>query len=545
MNDSAFRTVRRLLVLLLAALALAPTGCGDSGPASGEVTKSVRTRVQSLPKTEAVVYREPVRNAKAVQRFYEARQFKHAWRGRRAEDVVKAIRDIEGDGLTPADYHLAALERLIQEREKSTNAKLEGDLDILVTDAVIEMIDDVRYGRVRPNLLNPKWNMDPRENAPPMEKEAARIAAASSVGDAIAAAKPNHFIYRGLVRALAQLREISAHGGWPAVPSGKPIKPGVTDPRIPAIRARLAVSGEAGAPSNSTNYDPGLRKAVELFQTRHRLDANGIIDKDVVDAMNVSAADRAGQVRANLERARWVLGGLGDEFILVNLPAFKAYLIRGGNNIWESRTQIGEEAKQTPSFTATMKTVVFNPDWTVPPMIIAEEVAEGMQKDRNWLASKGIVAVDKDNQEVDPGSIDWGNAADGDFPYTLRQPPGVDNPLGRVKFLFPNKYSIYLHDTPSQTKFEAERRTFSHGCIRLENALELAKLLLSGQGSWSGGKIDQVVESGQTENVELSHPLPVVIVYWTVSVGASGEIRYMRDIYDLDPSVLGALNRGL
>lgn len=523
--------------------ALAAAGCGNSGPAANEVASSLRSRAQSLTKS-AAVRGERMWQAEAAQRFYEARQFKPAWRGDRMTQTVDAIRSIEQDGLTPSDYHLATLERLIQEREKATSPALEADIDILLTDAILGMVDHVRYGRVRPVSLNPAWNADPREGAPPLEKEAARIASAHSVSDAIAGSKPNHFIYRGLVGALAKLREISANGGWPTVPRGKSIKPGATDPRIPAVRARLAVSGEAGAPSQSAAYDAGLRKSVELFQARHRLEPNGTIDKDTIDAMNVTSAQRAAQVRVNLERARWVLGGLGDEFLLVNLPAFKAYLIRGGRNEWEARTQIGEEGWKTPSFSATMKTVVFNPDWTVPSTIIAEEVAGEVEKDPGYLAKKGLVVLDKDNQEVDPGSIDWENASSGDFPYTLRQPPGTDNALGRVKFLFPNKYSIYLHDTPSRTNFEAEKRTFSHGCIRIEKPLELANLLLAGQGSWNSGKIDEVVASGVTENVELTHPLPVLIVYWTVSVGASGEIRYMRDVYDQDQPLLAALNRG-
>jgi murein L,D-transpeptidase YcbB/YkuD len=529
-----------LTALFLASLTLGAGACGKSGPSRGEISANLRTRVQSGG-TSAARIREPMLNPKAVQRFYEARGFKPAWQGDRAEQVVKAIRDIEQDGLTPLDYHLSALERLLEERKKATNSKLESDIDALATDAVITMVDHVRYGRVRPVSLNPQWNVDAREDAPPLDKEAERIAAAGSVGEAIDAAKPNHFIYRGLVGALAQLREISARGGWATVPRGKPIKPGMTDPRITAIRARAA-SGEMGAPSKSTTYDAGLRKAVELFQSRHRLDPNGVIDKDVIDAMNVTSEERAGQVRVNLERVRWVLGGLGDEFLLVNLPAFKAYLIRGGKNVWEGRTQIGEEAKQTPSFRATMKTIVFNPDWTVPPMILSEEVLEGMKRDESYLTRKGLVVLDKDNQEVDPGSVDWGSASSEDFPYTVRQPPGTDNALGRVKFLFPNKYSIYLHDTPRRTQFEAEKRTFSHGCIRLERPLELANLLLSGQDSWSSGKIDEVLAAGVTENVELEHSLPVLIVYWTVTVGASGEIRYTRDIYDLDQAVLNALN---
>ncbi len=258
--------------------------------------------------------------------------------------------------------------------------------------------------------------------------------------------------------------------------------------------------------------------------------------------MNVGAGARAEQVRVNMERARWVLPELSEDFLLVNLPAFKAYLIRGGRNIWEARTQVGEEGKQTPSFRATMRTVVFNPDWTVPPMIIREEVADGMRKGKDYIAQKGLVVVDKDGSEVDPSSVDWDQADASGFPFTLRQPPGTDNALGKVKFLFPNPYSIYLHDTPSKGSFERERRTFSHGCIRIERPLELARILLSGQ--MDGGQIQDAVASGQTRNVNLAPPIPVVIVYWTVSVGATGEIRYMKDIYNLDGRVLAALDGG-
>jgi murein L,D-transpeptidase YcbB/YkuD len=186
-----------------------------------------------------------------------------------------------------------------------------------------------------------------------------------------------------------------------------------------------------------------------------------------------------------------------------------------------------------------MKTVVLNPDWTVPTSIIRNEIAPAMARGKNTIAAKGLVATDGKGNPVDASSIDWGS--DESERYTLVQPPGSDNALGRVKFLFPNPYSIYLHDTPSKASFEAEKRTFSHGCIRLEHPLELAEILLAGQDSWDAGKIQDVIQQGQTQNVNLEHPLPVVIVYWTVSVGASGEIRYMNDIYHLDPAVLAAL----
>jgi murein L,D-transpeptidase YcbB/YkuD len=525
-------------------LVVIASGCGGSGPSHAAVAGGIKARVRSLNTTVAI-HGEQLIAPEAVARLYQARDSKPLWTDANdAEQIVSAIKSLEQDGLTPADYHLATIEAMLQERESAKTVDLEAELDLLLSDAVAGMLDHVRYGRVRPVSLDPKWNVDPREGASPLEEEVARIAATNSVTAAIDRAKSNHFIYRGLVGALAQLREIEAKGGWPAVPGGKSIPPGGSDPRVPAIRARLAVTGElgGGGESKAVVYDRNLQRAVETFQARHRIDAKAVIDKATIEAMNVSAGDRVSQIRVNLERARWVLGGLQDDFVLVNLPAFKAYLIRGGKNIWEARTQIGDEAKQTPTFRADMRTVVFNPDWTVPPMIIADEVVKGMQKSKTYLAEKKLVMFDKDNQEVDPGSIRWGSDTAENFPYTLRQLPGEGNALGRVKFLFPNKHSIYLHDTPSKQLFESDRRTFSHGCIRIENPLDLARVLLEGQDSWTSTKIENVLQTGKTENVELEHPIPVLIVYWTVSVGATGEIRFMDDIYSLDPPALAALN---
>jgi murein L,D-transpeptidase YcbB/YkuD len=428
--------------------------------------------------------------------------------------------------------------------EGDADPERAADLELLLTDAVAGMLDHVRYGRVRPVSLNATWNVDPREEAPGLDTVLTRIAESASVAEAIEAEKPRHFIYTGLVGALARLREIESQGGWPTVPAGKALKAGASDRRVPRLRARLSVTGEleGGATSDSLLYDAHLQKAVELFQARHRLEPTGVVDKITVEAMNVSVDHRIAQVRVNLERARWVLGGLDNDFLLVNLPAFKAYLIRDGKNVWETRTQIGKEARQTPTFRANMRTVVFNPDWTVPPTILAEDVLEGMRKGENTIAQKQLTIIDKDGREVSPGSIDWDSATPENFPYTLRQPPGDDNALGRVKFLFPNKYSIYLHDTPRQELFEADRRTFSSGCIRVENALDLADRLLTGQDGWGPAKIQDALATGKTQNIAIEHTIPVLIVYWTVSVGASGEIRYMRDVYDLDRPLLAAMN---
>jgi murein L,D-transpeptidase YcbB/YkuD len=452
--------------------------------------------------------------------------------------VVEAIKGVYADGLNPDDYHLATIQKLDEQRKHATTAELEADLDLLLTDAVAAIFDHVRYGKIRPRSLDPHWNVDPRDDMPPLEEQVGRVVGAKDPVAAVEAEKPDHFIYKGLVGALARMREIEKNGGWPAVPAGKAIKPGAADPRVPRVRARLAVSGELdpGAASDSSRrYDPKLAEAVKLFQSRHRLGEDGIIDKPTLEAMNVTAAERAAQVRVNLERARWVLGGLKDDFVLVNLPAFKAYLIQDGKNIWEARTQIGEEAKQTPTFRAQMRTVVFNPDWTVPKSIIVEEILPDIQAGKDGLGSRGLKVYDNRGNEIDPSSVDLETA-------TVRQPPGPKNALGKVKFLFPNKYAIYLHDTPSQGLFESDKRTFSHGCIRLDNALELAPVLLRGQAGWDRVKIANAIASGEMQSVELARKPYVLIVYWTVSVGATGEVRYTEDIYNQDQALLNHLN---
>lgn len=514
--------------------------CGDSGPSSAAISRSIQARVTSAVPQGAVAG-ERLIEPDAIERFYKARKSRIAWDHDDIPKIVKAIRGVAADGLNPDDYHLGVIEKLHEQREHATTAEAEADLDLLLSDAIAAMVDHMRYGKVHPKTLDPRWNVDPRDDMPPLDSTLADVAQSRNPIEAIETYRPDHFIYKGLMNELARLREIEGSGGWGTVPPGRAIKPSMSDARVPSVRSRLLKGGEleqSSSSDSSTLYAGALVNAVKVFQAHHRLPETGVIDRKTVDAMNVSASARAGQVRVNMERARWVLGGLKGDFILVNLPAFKAYYIQGNRNVWEGRTQIGEEAKQTPTFRAKMTTVVLNPDWTVPKSIVTEEIFPEIQEGKDALGSRKLHVYDGNGNEVDASSVDWGSPEN--FNYTLKQPPGSDNALGRVKLLFPNKYSIYMHDTPSKHLFESSKRTFSHGCIRTENVMQLAEILLRGQES--DAQIQQALATGETKNIAIRHKPYVLIVYWTVSVGASGEVRYAEDIYNLDQPLLNRLN---
>jgi murein L,D-transpeptidase YcbB/YkuD len=462
-----------------------------------------------------------------------------------ADAVLEAIDGMAADGLRPRDYHRDALHQALSTWKATPAPDVAAQIQVLATDAVATMLDDVRYGRARPDDLHPTWNDDPRQLAPSLDLLLARVSASDDIERAIAGFKPNHFIYGGLKATLARLRAIEEAGGWGLVASGPALEAGSRDARVRMLRRRLAASShlESAAATDPDLFDAGLAQALARFQREHRLSPDGTLGRATLAALNVPVATRIAQVRANLERARWVVHGLRDDFVLVNLPAYKVYVIRDGQNVWETRAQVGRDDRRTPTFRGDLRHIVFNPDWTVPPTILDKDVLSGMRAGRDMLARKQLEVFDRRGQRVDPAAIDWKSATPASFPYTLRQAPGPDNALGRVKFLFPNEHAIFLHDTPSRNLFALDQRAFSSGCIRVDRPLELAAVLLEGEPGWSAERVAREVDSKRSRTVTLEQPVPVLIVYWTVSVGRDGAVRYAPDVYGFDAKVLGALDR--
>jgi murein L,D-transpeptidase YcbB/YkuD len=288
-------------------------------------------------------------------------------------------------------------------------------------------------------------------------------------------------------------------------------------------------------------YGGALESSVRSFQARHGLDVDGIVGPGTLRALNVTVEQRIDQIRVNLERARWVLDNLEEDFVIVNIAGFRVYLVRNNEEAWSTRAVVGRTYRKTPVFRSTMRYLVFNPDWTVPYSIATKDILPAVQRDPGYLAAGNYIVKDRDGDVVDPAAIDWASLRAGNFPYTLVQRPGAKNALGEIKFMFPNEHAVYLHDTPGKGLFDRAARTFSSGCVRVEYPFKLAELLLEANGI-DAADIAELRSSRQTRSVFLKQPIPVLLLYWTAEIGNDGRIHFYEDVYDRDGPVLDALN---
>ena len=488
-----------------------------------------------------------VASPRLLSEFYERRRFQPAWtESQQVEDLLALIVASDADGLDPADYHQAAVARGVA--TMNTGGTLspaeQAEFDILLTDALVRLAYHQRFGKVNPYTLDPQWNFNRQfdETDPAAALEAAFDA--PSLKQYFAEVIPRGWFYQEMRDALARYRAIVATGGWPSVPDGPTLRPGATDPRVASIARRLVVSGDleegAAPPGSPDNYSPEIEQAVRRFQARHGLDADGIVGAGTLRALNVPAEQRVRQLEVNLERARWVLDDIAARFVLVNIAGFRMYVVEDRQFTWESRVQVGKTYRKTPVFRDEMKYLVFNPTWTVPYSIATRDLLPQIKDDPGFFENRGFDLRDRAGQLVAPASVEWSEVTTGRFPYTLVQRPGPANALGRVKFMFPNEHAVYLHDTPSRYLFDRADRTFSSGCIRVENPFELAEILLGSDG-WTQEKFQQVLETGKERTVFLSEPIPVLLLYWTAQASPDGTVSFFPDVYERDAAIVEAL----
>jgi len=320
------------------------------------------------------------------------------------------------------------------------------------------------------------------------------------------------------------------------------------DPRVPLLRARLTASGDfaqAVAPQENSIYDAPLIAAVEAFQQRHGLTVDGAVGRGTLAALNVPLATRIDQIRINLERIRWVFRDLGEEYVAVNIAGFQAAYFRQGELRWRGRAIVGRPYRQTPIFRDEMSYLELNPTWTVPPTILREDILPKLRQNPGYLREKKLRVVDPNGGAVSAAGIDWRQVSANGFRWFLRQEPGPDNALGRIKFMFPNAHAVYLHDTPSRELFAQAERSFSSGCIRIERPLDLAVELLGDPQRWTLATLEAALATQRTQRVNLPRRIPVMLLYLTVFPDENGSLQFYRDIYDRDPAVLKALDGAL
>jgi L,D-transpeptidase YcbB len=481
-----------------------------------------------------------------VREFYSRREFRPAWTAAHiAQQLLKALAESYDDGLSPADYHLPLLKELsTQVAAPDATATLKAQYDILLTEALLRLGYHLAFGKVDPESFDAQWNYGRTLPHLDVTQEIEDALASETVYDRIAALKPTHSIYLLLKQELARYRAMETDGVTSPLPTGPALTPGSRNERIPALRARLVRSGDlVEAPvSDPLLYDAPLIAAVRQYQQRNGLEADGVIGAGTIAELNAPVADRITQLRVNLDRGRVLLQDLPERFVVVNIAGYTVYFVKGQEVEWSARVQVGKTYRRTPLFRSEISYLVFNPTWTVPPGIIAADILPAARKDPQAITRKGLRVLDREGHELDPASIDWSQFRSGNIPYTLRQDPGPSNALGRVKFMFPNPYQVYLHDTPSQSLFERADRTFSSGCVRVEHALELAQRLLDDPGRWNQDSIAQLIASGKLQNVTLRNRMPVLLAYWTAWVDPQGIVNFRRDVYGQDARWAAALD---
>ncbi len=538
-----------MYALLVPAATLGATPAVGSAAEAAAVVEAVRARVEQLRAGHEVRALGVTVAARAlVAQVYERRGFRAAWNDpTRGQALLGLVEGSSDHGLDPADYHLESLRAMVAAlpAERSADPGQRADREIVFSDALIRLAYHLHFGKVDPRELFPSWNLSRSLGAIDPSAAVEAILVAPDLRAAVERYAPHLAIYIHLQQGLARHRAIAARGGWGSIPSGPALKPGTRDRRVAALRRRLHAAGDLPARTSQApeHFDAALVAAVERFQRRHGLAVDGIAGRSTIDALNVPVGRRIDQIRVNLERLRWVAQEIGGDFLLVDIAGFEAHLVIDRRRAWWSRVVVGRPYRGTPTFRATLRYLVLNPTWTVPPTMLREDVLPEVAKDPRWLTRNRMSVIDRGGRRVDPAGIDWRRYPAEPFPYQIVQAPGATNPLGEIKLMLPNPHAIYLHDTPTKALFEKTERAFSSGCIRVEKPLELAALLLDDPERWSVDALRAAIALGETRTVTVSRQVPVLLLYFTATADEEGTVFFRPDLYERDPQVLAALAR--
>ena len=486
-----------------------------------------------------------IASRKVLPQIYEQQNFQPVWQNRGAiTELLEAVGSIGEDGLDPRDYHYKELQQYRNAIRVSDNTDpwLISDFDILLTDSFIRLAYHLFFGKVDPTTLHPGWNLSRNLGSRNPSRAILEIIRAGDIRATLDSIKPEHPAYLHLKSALAKYRKVQSLGGWEPIPEGGALKKGDRDPRIAFLRKRLALTD--GAPVGSGDpelFDDHLEIAVKRFQTREEIEADGVVGRPTLSELNNPVEERIHQIRANLERMRWFLHDLPEKFVVVDIAGFQVEYYEQEQIVWKTRAQVGDPYTETPCFKAEIKYMVLNPSWTVPPGIAKRVYLPMMRENPEQLMQTGLKIINSKGKPIDPDGIDWERYANRAFPYRFYQIPGPTNPLGQIKFICPNPFYVFLHDTPETEKFDETWRAFSAGCIRVEKPFEFALQLLGDHDQWPIERIKKIIDSGKPRTIFLPRRIPVMFLYITVIAEPGGMIIFRDDLYGRDKAVIDGL----
>jgi L,D-transpeptidase YcbB len=525
------------------------TGCRpDYSDNIDTVAVQIRNVVENIDVSHQY-FRDKVESK--TEAFYEANKMNKQWLGDkqatpRFNAFVAEVKESFRYGMNPDDYKIASLEKAVEtlyKNRKRTEVEIS-KLDIQITASFFLFTTHLLEGRIRnPGARDYIWKrgMPPEDDVAMLLKNDSKKELRKELDEL----QPRHRQYKKLQEALKTYRDLEAKHSFKPIPKGSTLKPGDSNAVISAVKKRLMLTDmkQVRLGSDSTVYDSTLLHAVKRFQKRHGLNEDGIVDAELIQYLNMPFSNLADVIALNLERLRWQPHlPTNEEYILVNVPDYMLRVYKGERETMKMRVVLGSEFNATPIFADTLKYIVFSPTWNVPKSILEEEFLEKLKKRPSYYGEE--FTFYKNGKEIDPEEEDWEKAKKNIEAYQAVQRPGSANSLGYIKFVMPNNYNIYLHDTPAERLFNAQDRAFSHGCIRLEKPLELAEYLLEDQKSnWTRKKIIAAMQLEEPRQVNLKKEYPVHITYHTAWVDDDGLVNFRKDVYGHDERQLAQLVR--
>ncbi len=514
---------------------------------SYEFSETMESYLEKIEDETAGLYENAVFNPDIITQLYvrEEGLFRAKWENlENIEQLINTARFSYREGLNPEDYHLGTLEYLL-DLVLAEEAKIADSVifDILLTDAFLTIAAHFAGGKTDRRTLLPVWDVKESEAVIYWPHFVDSTLKNVQVEDKLLSLLPVHNKYRSLRSSLERYREIGEKEGWEHFSSSVDrLETGMRHPDIARLRSRLAA--EQGDPAAGIEdeelFDRTLQEQVELFQRRHSLFPDGVVDEETIAALNLPLYHIIDVIEANLERWRWMPADLAERTIRVNIPCFELHAMEKDSTAFRLRVIVGTEERPTPVFESAIKWIELNPYWIVPPGMLEDEILPAIRQDVDYLARRNMKVLREDFSVVDPDSIDWHSDFDNGFPYIIRQEPGKHNQMGNIKFELPNPYFVTMHDTPDRSLFIREKRTLSSGCIRVENPMRLAEWLLGHDEEWTLERLEEEAAGGENMIIDISRTVPAEIVYITASE-IDGHVYWYDDVYLYDGAVSNSL----